>query len=264
MTDKIVLTAIDGRGIATVTLNRPDVHNAYNGRMIRRLRTALADLAERSAARVVVLRANGKHFQAGADLTWLQESRALSREKNIEISGDTVDAVRGLNAFPKPTVALVHGSCIGGGVGIVASCDIVIASQDAKFAISEARWGLMAGPILPQLIARMGVARTRRYAMTCETFDAERAQRLGLVDEVCATGSLDKAAEPIIEALLRAAPGAIAATKHRILQLADQIIDDKLARCLAEEHAGKRLSEEAGDGLKSFLERSPVPWYSTN
>lgn len=261
MTDDIVLTAIEDRGIATVTLNRPDVHNAYNSVMIRRLRSALADLAEQSAVRVVMLRANGKHFQAGADLTWLQESRALSRETNVEISQDTVDAVRGLSAFPKPTVALVHGSCIGGGVGIVASCDVVIASQDAKFAISEARWGLMAGPILSQLIARMGVAKTKRYAMTCETFDAELAESLGLVDEVCATGSLDEAAEPFLQALLRAAPEAAAATKHRTLQLASQIIDDELARCLAEEHAGKRLSEEAGEGLRSFVERSPVPWH---
>ena len=260
MTDDIVLTAIDERGIATVTLNRPDVHNAYNSAMIGRLRAVLADLAEQASVRIVVLRANGKHFQAGADLTWLQETRALSREKNIEISQETVDAVRGLNAFPKPTIALVHGSCIGGGVGIAASCDIVIASQDARFAISEARWGLMAGPILPQLIARMGVARTRRYAMTCEMFDAERARDLGLVDEVCPTGSLDAAAEPLLTALLQAAPDAARVTKHRILRLADRIVDDDLARSLAEEHAEKRLSAEAGDGLRSFLERSPAPW----
>jgi methylglutaconyl-CoA hydratase len=110
----------------------------------------------------------------------------------------------------------------------------------------------------------MGVAKAKRYAMTCETFDAERAESLGLVDEVCATGSLDEAAEPLLEALLRAAPGAVAATKQRSLQLANQIIDDKLARSLAEEHAGKRLSEEAGEGLRSFVERSPVPWHGSD
>jgi methylglutaconyl-CoA hydratase len=257
----VVLTSTDRRGVATVTLNRPEVNNAYNAEVIGGLTAAFGALAADDVVRVVLLRGNGRHFQAGADLRWIKSLRSLSAEENVRVSRNTTDAARGLNEFPKPVLALIHGGCFGGGVGIAAACDVVIASEDAIFSITEARWGLMAGPIIPQLIARMGPRNVRRYAMTCERFGAERAQAVGLVDEVCPTDGLDAAAAPIVDDLLRSAPGALASTKACTLRLARGLVDDALAEELAREHAATRLLDEAVEGLDSFLERRDPSWY---
>lgn len=261
MSDSIVLTDIDPRGVATITLNRPDVNNAYNGVMIDGLLTVFAQLKADTNVRLVVLRGNGRHFQAGADLRWLQEVAAQSPEENVEVSRRTANAVRGLNEFPCPTIALIQGGCFGGGTGIAAACDIVIASEDALFAISEARWGVMAGIVFPQLLAAMGLRNLRRYALSCERFNAQQAQSLGLVHEVCAVGELDATAEPIIEHLLLAAPDATAQSKHRCLQLAGQVLDDSLLEQLIQEHSEKRQTAEASEGLRSFVEKRKPSWY---
>jgi methylglutaconyl-CoA hydratase len=210
---------------------------------------------------VVLIRGNGKHFQAGADLKWIMEMSKLSPEANLQVSTDTTNAVRGLNEFPKPTIALVHGGCFGGGVGVVAACDIVVASEDAFFAITEVRWGLIPVPIVPQLNARMGLANVRRYALTGERLDARQAREIGLVNEVCATGKLDEAAAPIIDALLMCGPNAIAQTKANILELGNQVVGDDLAARLARMHAAKRMTPESAEGLTSFLEKRKPAWY---
>lgn len=261
MADK-VLTEIDGRGVATVTLNRPEVNNAYDGELILALIDAFGRLGADAKVRVVVIKGNGRHFQAGADLKWIQSVSTLPPEENLQISRNTTNAIRWLNEFPKPTIALVHGGCFGGGVGLVASCDIVLASEDAIFSITESRWGLMAAPIIPQLNARMGLANVRRYALTCERFDARRAVELGLVGEVCATGNLDETAAPIIDALLMSGPQAIAETKACALETAGQIVDDALAERLAKQHAAKRMTAEGAEGLASFVEKRKPKWYS--
>jgi methylglutaconyl-CoA hydratase len=261
MTTDTVLTEIDPRGVATVTLNRPDVNNAYNGELILGLMDSFRTLAADSNVRVVVIRGNGRHFQAGADLKWIRETSQLSAEANLQVSNNTTNAVRGLNQFPKPTIALVHGGCFGGGVGIVAACDIVVASEDAFFAITEARWGLIATPIIPQLNARIGLTNVRRYALTAERFDARRAQALGLVSEVCATGKLDETAAPIIDALLMCGPDAIAQTKVCALELEGQVMDDATAARLARMHANKRMTPESAEGLASFLEKRNPAWF---
>jgi methylglutaconyl-CoA hydratase len=233
MTTDAVLAEIDRRGVATVTLNRPDVNNAYNGEMILGLIEAFGALAADAQARIVVIRGNGRHFQAGADLKWIKETSKLSPEANLKASANTTNALRGLNEFPKPTVALVHGGCFGGGIGLVASCDIVIASEDAIFAITEVRWGLIAAPMIPQLNARIGLASVRRYALTAERFDARQAKEIGLVNEVSAVGKLDEAAVPIIDALLMCGPDAIAQTKACALELDRAVLDDDLVARLA-------------------------------
>ncbi len=256
-----VLTEIDRRGVATVILNRPDVNNAYNGDLILGLIDAFGALGADPRVRVVLIRGNGKHFQAGADLKWIMEMSKLSPEANLQVSTNTTNAVRGLNEFPKPTIALVHGGCFGGGVGVVAACDIVVASEDAFFAITEVRWGLIPVPIVPQLNARMGLANVRRYALTGERFDARQAREIGLVNEVCATGKLDEAAAPIIDALLMCGPNAIAQTKANILELGDQVVGDDLAARLAKMHAAKRMTPEGAEGLTSFLEKRKPAWY---
>lgn len=261
MSEPVVLHSVDKRGVATVTINRPEVHNAYNGQVIQGLIDAFGQCAADDAVRLVVLRGNGKHFQAGADLKWLNEIGALSPAENVAVSRRTASAVRGLNEFPKPTLALVHGGCFGGGTGIVASCDIVIASEDATFAITEARWGVMAGIIIPQLNAAMGVRNVRRYALTCERFDARKAKEMGLVHEVCPTGGLDEAAAPVIEHLLLSAPVAMRETKEVALEHANLLMSEAYFERLVGQHAAKRQSNEAAEGLKSFAEKRKPGWY---
>jgi methylglutaconyl-CoA hydratase len=261
MTTNTVLTEVDRRGVATVTLNRPDVNNAYNGEMIVGLIDTFGALAADARVRLVLIRGKGKHFQAGADLKWIRETSKLSPEANLQVSANTTNAVRGLNEFPKPTIALVHGGCFGGGVGLVAACDIVVASEDAFFAITEVRWGLVAAPILPQLNARIGLANVRRYALTAERFDARRAREIGLVNEVCEPGKLDEAVAPMIDALLMCGPDAVAETKACTLELGRQLVSDDLAARLARMHAAKRMTAESAEGLASFLEKRKPVWY---
>lgn len=256
-----VLCEVDRRGVATVTLNRPDRNNAYNGEVIGGLLEAFGRLGSDDAVRVVLIRGNGRHFQAGADLGWLKEIGKLSPEENVVVSRRTASAIRGLTEFPKPTVALVHGGCFGGGTGIVAAADVVIASDDAIFSITEARWGVMAGIIVPQLNAAMGVRNVRRYALTCERFGADEAQAMGLVHQVCPEGGLDAAAAPVVDALLMSAPEAAAQTKRRALLEAGLVVGDAHFEALIVEHSAKRQTAEAVEGLASFLEKRPPSWY---
>ena len=148
---KPVIASLDARGVASVTLNRPEVGNAYNGAMIEGLLSAMDELAAKPGVRVVVLQGNGKHFQAGADLKWIREVRDASAEENERVSRATAEAVDRLNRLPVPTVALVQGGCFGGGTGMIAACDVVIAADNAIFSIAEVRWGLTAAIIIPQL-----------------------------------------------------------------------------------------------------------------
>jgi methylglutaconyl-CoA hydratase len=254
-----VLWERDGRGVGTVTFNRPNVNNAYNGDLIRGLHEAMDALGAQAGVRVVVLCGRGKHFQAGADLTWAVAR--LSPEENERISRATGEAVRRLDTLPVPTVALVQGGCFGGGTGIVAACDVVVASEEALFSISETRWGLMAGIILPQLCQAIGLRQVRRYALTAERFGAHEARRLGLVHEVCPTGALEATGARIVDALLMSAPGATTATKLRALQVGGALVSDGLLRDLVVEHAATRQRPEAAEGLASFAEKRAPSWY---
>ena len=261
MSENIVETNIDERGVAEVILNRPQRNNAYNGEMISELIKSFTALYENKDVRVVILKGNGKHFQGGADLEWLKEIGKLDEKENIEVSRRTASAIRGLIEFPKPTIALIHGGCFGGGTGIAAAADIVIASEDAIFSIAEAKWGVMAGIIIPHLNATIGVRNVRRYALTCERFDANQAKDMGLVHEICKTGELEKAAKPIIENLLSCAPIALEMTKRRSLIESDLVLSDEKFNELVIEHSRKRMTEEATEGLNSFLEKRAASWY---
>jgi methylglutaconyl-CoA hydratase len=261
MGDAVVLIGTDRRGIATVTLNRPAVNNAYNGEVLEALIDGCERLAADEGVRVVVIRGNGRHFQAGADLAWLDEIGRMDGAANLEASRRTALAMHRLNAMPMPTVALVHGACIGGGTGIAASCDVVVASRDATFAISEARWGMIASIIFPQLNAAIGVRNVRRYALSCERFDADRARAIGLVHEICEPGRLDEAAAPIIEGFLTAAPEAVRESKRVALECAGAIMSDAEFEKLVAVHAARRQSAEATEGRRSFLEKRDAGWY---
>jgi len=261
MNKSIVITNIDERGVAEVILNRPERNNAYNGEMISELIKSFSSLYQNKNVRVVVLKGNGKHFQGGADLEWLKEIGKLDEKENIEVSRRTASAIKGLIEFPKPTIAMIHGGCFGGGTGIAAAADIVIASEDAIFSIAEAKWGVMAGIIIPHLNASIGVRNVRRYALTCERFDAIQAKDMGLVHEICKTGELDQTVKPIIQNLLSCAPIALEMTKKRSLIESGLIISDKKFNELVLEHSKKRMTEEATEGLNSFLEKRTASWY---
>ena len=261
MSENIVLTSVNERGIAEVILNRPEKNNAYNGDMIIELIKSFEALYKNNSVRIVIIKGNGKHFQAGADLQWLKEIGNLSQKENIEVSRKTALAIRGLTEFPKPTIAMIHGGCFGGGTGIAAAADIVIASEDSIFSISEARWGVMAGIIIPHLNASIGVRNVRKYALTCERFDVSQAKDMGLVHQVCKTGELENAVQPVIEDLLMCAPDALKATKRRTLIESGLMLSDEKFDELVFEHSQKRMTHEAKEGLNSFLEKRTASWY---
>ena len=264
MSEGVVLTSINSRGIAEVILNRPERNNAYNGTMIDELIKSFTSLHNNDDVRVVLIRGNGKHFQGGADLEWLKEIGKLNKEENIEVSRKTASAIKGLTEFPKPTIAMIHGGCFGGGTGIAAAADIVVASEDAIFSIAEARWGVMAGIIIPHLNDSIGVRNVRRYALTCERFDAHEAKNIGLVHQICKTGELNDAVKSIIESLLMCAPSALEMTKKRALIESGLILSDDKFEELILEHSQKRMTSEATEGLNSFLEKRVASWYQNN
>jgi methylglutaconyl-CoA hydratase len=255
-----VLWEVDGRGVATVTLNRPEVNNAYNGDLIQGILNALDALAAAPALRAVVLKGNGRHFQAGADLKWIDTVRHVSPDENVRVSRATAEAVQRLNQAPVPSVALVQGGCFGGGTGIVAACDVVVAADNAIFSIAEVRWGLTAAIIIPQLNDAIGVRQLRRYALTGERFGADEARRIGLVHEVVPLAELEAAGGRIVGHLLENGPDALKQTKAHVLASTFADLDEPAFAALVDAHAAKRRSQEAAEGLASFAEKRAARW----
>src|SRR3954471_17942751 len=244
-----VLWDVDARGVATVTLNRPEVNNAYNGAMIDGLLAVLDALGAAPGLRAVVLKGNGKHFQAGADLKWINEVRKASPEENLRVSRATAQAVQRLSVQPVPCVALVHGGCFGGGTGMIAACDIVLAADNAVFSIAEVRWGLHASIIIPQLADAIGIRQLRRYALTGERFGPQEAVRIGLAHMIVSLSDLEAEGARMVEHLLANGPEAITHTKAWILKSAGADLDEDEFAALIESHSAKRQSAEAGEGL---------------
>jgi methylglutaconyl-CoA hydratase len=255
-----VLWSVDARGVATVTLNRPEVNNAYDGALIEGLLAALDALGGVTGLRAVVIKGNGKHFQAGADLKWIDAVRTSSAEENVRVSHATAQAVARLNRVPVPVIALVQGGCFGGGTGLIAACDVVIAADNAVFSIAEVRWGLTAAIIVPQLKDAIGVRQLRRYGLTGERFNAQEARRIGLVHDVVPLPELAAAGERVVGHVLENAPDAIAQTKALTVQSAFGDLDEAAFAALIESHAKKRQSSEAVEGLASFAEKRPAKW----
>jgi methylglutaconyl-CoA hydratase len=256
-----VLCEMDARGVGVVTLNRPNVNNAYNGDMIAGLHEAMDLLSKQSGLRVVLLKGNGRHFQAGADLAWINEQGKLGSDANVAASRATAEVVRRLNELPIPTVAMIQGGCFGGGTGVAAACDVVVAADNAMFAITEARWGLVAGIIFPQLVQAIGVRNLRRYALTCERIKAEQALSMGFVHEVCPLDQLEESALKVVEALLMSGPEALANSKRLALEVAHAYFPDELFESLVVQHAATRQSTEAAEGTQSFLEKRLPSWF---
>jgi methylglutaconyl-CoA hydratase len=257
-----VLWRVDRRGVAYVTLNRPEVYNAYNGEMIEALLAGYDALA-REKPRAVVIAGKGKNFQAGADVKWLDAVGRSSPQENLRASRMTAEAVQQLNLLPVPTIALVQGACFGGGTGIISACDIVIAADNATFSIAEVKIGVAGTIIVPQLNDAIGARQVRRYALTGERFDATEARRIGLVHEVVPAAELEAAGERIVGHLLANGPDAIALTKAFVLRSAWSNLDDTTFAGLVESHSAKRQSDEAKEGLAAFLEKRPARWAAT-
>jgi len=256
-----VLWRVDERGVASLVLNRPEVNNAYDGALIEGLLAALDALGAVERLRAVVITGNGRHFQAGADLGWIDAVRTASRGENIRVSRATATAIRRLNAAPVPTVALVQGGCFGGGTGLIAACDVVIAADNATFSIAEVRWGLTAAIIIPQLNDAIGVRQVRRYALTGERFGADEALRIGLVHEVVPEEHMEARVAQVLDAIMLGAPGAIARTKRSMLGANDMLLDERNAELLAHEGWMQRQSPEGREGTTAFREKRAPSWY---
>ncbi len=252
---------LEDDGVATVRLNRPDVHNAFNEELIAALHRAFDELGRDEAVRVVILRGRGANFCAGADLDWMRRAADFGPEENRRDAEKLSEMLHALNSLPKPVVALVQGAAVGGGVGLVACADIVVAVRDARFAFTEVRLGLTPATISPYVIAKIGESAARRYFLTGERFDAVAAHAMGLVHElVGGIEDLDTAAARITEALLAAPPGALAATKALIAAVKGRPIDAALRSETARIIAERRESDEAREGIAAFFARRRPGW----
>jgi methylglutaconyl-CoA hydratase len=251
---------IDKYGTARITLTRGEVHNAFNEALIAELTAALVGVAEDPRVRVVVLAAQGPSFSAGADLNWMKAMAGYSRTENVEDARRLARLMQTLNGLPKPTVALVQGSAYGGGVGLVACCDVAIAVEDAKFCLSEVKLGLIPAVISPYVIAAIGESAARRYFLTAETFSSWEAQRLGLVHEVVDRGALEGRGRQVVDALLQGGPVAQRAAKELVSAVAGRRLDEALIEETATRIAGLRVSDEGREGISAFLEKRKPSW----
>jgi methylglutaconyl-CoA hydratase len=257
----IVLTEISPRGVATVTLNRPEVGNAYNADMLAALIDGLRTLAADPAVRVLVVRGAGKHFQAGADIRWLNQVADYPPEENLAASVATTRAMQLLNDFPKPTIAVIKGACFGGGVGIACCVDVALATPDALFGITEVRVGVSPTPISTYMIGAIGLRHTRRYALTGERFGADEAMRIGLVHEVVAADAIEAKVATVIDACFLSGPSAMAVTKRSFLGANGLLLDDRQITMLAHEGWMARASVEGHEGTSAFREKRTPDWY---
>lgn len=247
--------------ISLITLNRPERHNAFDDVTITELTDALHAAGSDASVRVVVLSGAGKSFSAGADLHWMRRAAKASREENERDAQAMANMLRTLAELPKPTVARVQGAAYGGGVGLVACCDMAVALHTATFAVSEARLGLIPAVISPYLLAAMGPRWARRYFLTGERFEAGDAWRMGLVHEIVLTeDQLDERIGAIVESLLECGPDAQAECKALIRELAGQpATADQIART-AEWTAQVRAGTEAMEGIAAFLDKRRAAW----
>lgn len=253
-------TDIDDRGTATIILDRPEVHNALNGELIGELTAVLKTVADDNGARVMVLAANGKSFSAGADLAWMRKMADASEQENYQDAMQLAQLLQVLDGIPKPTVARIHGAVYGGAIGLVACCDIAIASQRAVFSLSEARLGLVPAVISPYVVRAIGGRAARRYFQSAERFDAGQARHIGLVHEVVAADKLDESVAGLIDQLRAAGPDAQAAAKRLIEDVDGTRIDDALMQTTAKMNARMRKTQEGKEGIAAFLDKRKSSW----
>ena len=261
MNDTSILTTVDNAGRATLTMNRPELHNAFNESLVANLTASLRRFEADPAVRLVILAASGRSFSAGADLNDMRRMADNSREQNLADARGIAELMHTLNALATPTIALVQGAAYGGGVGLTACCDIAIATERATFSVSEVKLGLIPAVISPYVIAAIGARAARRCFMTAEVMTAAEAHRIGLVHEVVADEQeLAAAADRLTSQLLRNGPGAMVAAKKLIANVSGRPVDESLIAETAGLMADRRASAECREGLSAFLEKRPPAW----
>jgi len=253
-------TEIDARGCAILTLNNPEQHNAFDDRLIPEMTAVLQQLGDDPQVRTVTLAAAGKSFSAGADLNWMRRVADYSVEENVQDAMALAELLKTLNELPKPTIALVQGAAFGGGVGLVAACDIAIAGVKASFCLPEVKLGLIPALISPYVIAAIGQRASRRYFLTAERFSAQEALRLGLVHQVSDDNDLKTAGELICRQLLQNGPQAISAAKRLILDISGRPVDQELMEVTSTRIAAIRATDEGREGLNAFLAKRQPTW----
>lgn len=261
MREPVVLLDIDARGVANITLNRPEVGNAYNAEVLDLLISVLTRLAADQSVRCLVIRGAGKHFQAGADIRWLNEVARYAPPENFAASMATTRAMQLLNEFPKPTIAVIHGACFGGGVGIACCVDVALATPDSLFGISEVRVGVAPTPISTHMVNAIGLRQTRRYALTGERFGAHEAARIGLVHEVVPEAEMDAKLAAVLDACFLSGPEAMAMTKASFLGANGLLLDERQMAMLSHEGWTQRASAEGLEGTGAFREKRLPSWY---
>jgi len=255
-----ILTDIDNRGVATVTLNRAEKHNAFDDAVIAELNSIFIGLDTNEQVRVVILAANGKSFSAGADLNWMKRMAAYNEAENFADAKGLATMLATLNELNKPTIARVQGAAYGGGVGLVSCCDIAIASDRASFCLSEVKLGMVPATISPYVIEAIGPRAARRYFTTAERFSAETALSIGLISESVTEETLDPTVNRLVEALLGNGPKAITAAKQLIADVKHKTIDQPLKDKTSQLIADIRCSAEGREGVSAFLDKRPASW----
>lgn len=258
MADNLIVERRGGR--AVVTLNRPELRNAFDESLIARLTAAMRGLDADAAVRVVVLAGAGSAFCAGADLNWMRRMAGYTYEQNLADAEALAAMLRTIDHLQKPTIARVHGPAFAGGVGLVAACDIAIGSPEAKFCLSEAKLGLSPATISPYVVRAMGERMARRYFLTAEVFDADEAYRIGLLQARAPAAELDAAVDALSGNLMAGGPAALAKIKDLIRAVSSGEVDEPMVQDTARRIAEIRVSAEGREGIGSFLEKRKPAW----
>ena len=255
-----LLQTIDNRGVATLSLNRPDKHNCFDDVLILDITAALKALAANDAVRIVILAGEGKSFSAGGDLGWMQRMADYSYDDNVKDAAALAEMLKTLNELPKPTIARVQGAAFGGAVGLISCCDMAVGSERASFSLSEVKIGLMPATISPYVLQAIGARAARRFFLTGERFDAQTALTLGLLSELVPEAELDSSIDTLVSSLLANSPAAVAGAKRLIQDYANQSINEALISDSCKRIADIRISDEGQEGLKAFLEKRSPNW----
>jgi methylglutaconyl-CoA hydratase len=249
-------------GIATVTLNRPEVRNAFNDEVIAELTATIDEYGARPEVRCIVLAGNGPSFCAGADLNWMKRMASYTHDENMEDARALAQMLRVLYRCEKPTIARVHGDAIAGGMGLVAACDVAIAVDTANFCLSEVKLGLIPATISPYVVRAMGPRAAHRYFLTAERFNADEAHRIGFVHQVVRADQLDPVVGDIAQSFIAAGPAAVKACKALVQDVANEEIDHALIERTVKGIADIRVSDEGREGIQSFLGKRKPNWLS--
>ncbi len=248
------------KAVAQITMSRPDIFNAFDETMIGELDAAFEQLINDAEVRIIVLAGAGKHFSAGADLKWMQRASNESQEWNLADARRFAVMLGKIDTCPKPTLARIQGAALGGGVGLACACDIAIAADNASFAVSEARFGILPGAISPYLINAVGKRHARRLALTMSRIRADEALALGLIHQVSTIDDLDTAVDATVQELLEGGPNAQREIKALFAQLQVGPVTEEIRELTAQTISRVRSTEEAREGLAAFLDKRPPSW----